>query len=756
MAEGLQRRIEYSDLKFISSFAMEKILDFQTWEDPGEHARGNFRLLLSENGTGINSMNAPIQLLGQGNTAGALFSGYPEKVEIKEERGYRIADIQAVSGTILLDQKKSNRVFQKKVQTYMGIASAVTADTDHSACILPGSDMRTGGTLIQYQETDWRFLKRMASQLGLPLVPDTSYYYPRFYLGLPEGEKRELGEIISCDLCFDGRYYAVSGKCLVDREDFICYDVVTRTSLSLGDRVTYEGRELLVSRKKTELAGGEVIFTYRLAGNSYAWVPWEDNPDYTGMSFVGSIVGTQGEQVEVAFDIDKTAAGGNRYGFAPATGNLMYCMPQKGTKTSLYIGNGDEAQGIATGCIRTNGSTCEGTGSPEKKSFRSEHGKGMDLYPQRMGLDGGETGKITFEDETGTTIESNGGLVLMAKEGIRLESMTGIAMQGMSDIMALYSEGASSLCVNGSVDMLGRRTSLAGIVYQGYDPFEDAPQKGEFDWGGFARNLAIGLGVAIACVGLALIPGIGPIVTGALIGAAIGTFCQTVYKANEEWQSGNVRSTIETVRDVVISAAAGGFTGACVVAFPVTVLFSGEIYAGVSLTGRAAWALGDSSMNNEKKMAYIFDTKQMAVDFSIGALIGIIVPGAVARKLVRDAEREMWKNADFEAARNLSQKNSTKPNQIHHYATNKSKTYTHQMEEIAKKYGLDLNGKWNKDLLPHQGRHPNEYHEYVLNSMKQFDEVAQGNVDIFLQLYEKMKAYIKANPDMLYKAYWLQ
>jgi len=756
MAEGLQRRIEYSDLKFISSFAMEKILDFQTWEDPGEHARGNFRLLLSENGTDINSMNAPIQLLGQGNTAGALFSGYPEKVEIKEERGYRIADIQAVSGTILLDQKKSNRVFQKKVQTYMGIAGIVTADTEHSACILPGSDMRTGGTLIQYQETDWNFLKRMASQLGLPLVPDISYYYPRFYLGLPEGEKKELGEILSCDMCFDGRYYAVSGKCLVDREDFICYDVVTRTSLSLGDRVTYEGRELLVSRKKTELAGGEVIFTYRLAGNSYAWVPWEDNPDYTGMSFVGSIVGTQGEQVEVAFDIDKSAAGGNSYGFAPATGNLMYCMPQKGTKTALYIGNGDEAQGIATGCIRTNGSTCEGTGSPEKKSFRSEHGKGMDLYPQRMGLDGGETGKITFEDETGTTIESNGGLVLMAKEGIRLESMTGIAMQGMSDIMALYAEGASSLCVNGSVDMLGRRTSLAGTVYQGYDPFEDVPQKGEFDWGGFARNLAIGLGVAIACVGLALIPGIGPIVTGALIGAAIGTFCQTVYKANEEWQSGNVRSTIETVRDVVISAAAGGFTGACVVAFPVTVLFSGEIYAGVSLTGRAAWALGDSSMNNEKKMAYIFDTKQMSVDFSIGALIGIIVPGAVARKLVRDAEREMWKNADFEAARNLSQKNSTKPNQIHHYATNKSKTYTHQMEEIAKKYGLDLNGKWNKDLLPHQGRHPNEYHEYVLNSMKQFDEVAQGNVDIFLQLYEKMKAYIKANPDMLYKAYWLQ
>ena len=324
----------------------------------------------------------------------------------------------------------------------------------------------------------------------------------------------------------------------------------------------------------------------------------------------------------------------------------MYCMPQKGTKTSLYIGNGDEAQGIATGCIRTNGSTCEGTGSPEKKSFRSEHGKGMDLYPQRMGLDGGETGKITFEDETGTTIESNGGLVLMAKEGIRLESMTGIAMQGMSDIMALYSEGASSLCVNGSVDMLGKMTGLAGTVYQKYDPFEDAPKEGEFDWGGFARNLVMGLAVGAACIALAVfLPGIGTVAAGALLGAGMGAICQTAYKASEEWESGNVRGTEEALRDVIISTVSGGFTGACVVAFPVTALFSGEIYAVVSLTGRVAWAFGDSSMTKDEKKAYIFDLNQMIVDFSIGALIGIIVPEAAAEKLVRDAERNRIKSA---------------------------------------------------------------------------------------------------------------
>ena len=425
-------------------------------------------------------------------------------------------------------------------------------------------------------------------------MPDISYYYPRFYLGLPEGEKKELGEILSCDICFDGRYYAVSGRCTVDRKDFICYDVVTGTRLSLGDRVTYEGRELTVSRKKTELVRGEVIFTYRLAGSSYTWVPWEDNLDYTGMSFVGAIVGTQGEQVEVAFDIDQTAAGGNRYGFAPATGNLMYCMPQKGTKTSLYIGNGDEAQGIATGCIRTNGSTCEGT-----------------------------------------TIESNGGLVLMAKEGIRLESMTGIAMQGMSDIMALYAEGASSLCVNGSVDMLGRLAGISASKYTGYPPYDDAPKEGEFDWEGFTRNLAIGLGVVAVCaIGAAIsiaTLGAGSILAGAFIGAGIGALSTTAMKAGEEISTGNVRSAKEAFRDVRISAASGFITGAFGAKFPgAHRLAEGVVDTAVSAGERLAYAVFDDSMSWDEKWAYAFDPGQMVADFVTGVVIGEILDGIMA------------------------------------------------------------------------------------------------------------------------------
>ena len=367
------------------------------------------------------------------------------------------------------------------------------------------------------------------------------------------------------------------------------------------------------------------------------------------MSFVGSIVGTQGEQVEVAFDIDKSAAGGNSYGFAPATGNLMYCMPQKGTKTSLYIGNGDEAQGIATGCIRTNGSTCEGTGSPEKKSFRSEHGKGMDLYPQRMGLDGGETGKITFEDETGTTIESNGGLVLMAKEGIRLESMTGIAMQGMSDIMALYAEGASSLCVNGSVDMLGRLAGISASKYTGYPPYDDAPKEGEFDWDGFTRNLAIGLGVVAVCaIGAAIsiaTLGAGSILAGAFIGAGIGALSTTAMKAGEEISTGNVRSAGEALRDVGISAVSGFITGAIGARFPgMNHLVEGVVDTTVSAGERLAYAVFDDSMSWDEKWAYAFDPGQMVADFVTGVVIGEILDGIMAA--IQNKLRSIFANYD--------------------------------------------------------------------------------------------------------------
>jgi RHS repeat-associated protein len=97
---------------------------------------------------------------------------------------------------------------------------------------------------------------------------------------------------------------------------------------------------------------------------------------------------------------------------------------------------------------------------------------------------------------------------------------------------------------------------------------------------------------------------------------------------------------------------------------------------------------------------------------------------------------------------------SSKPNQVHHFATNKSKKYTQQLDNIASKYELDLDDEWNKELMPHQGRHPYAYHDYVLDQMSKFDSIAKGDKDKFLKLYDQMKQKIISNPDMLTKDYW--
>ncbi len=100
-------------------------------------------------------------------------------------------------------------------------------------------------------------------------------------------------------------------------------------------------------------------------------------------------------------------------------------------------------------------------------------------------------------------------------------------------------------------------------------------------------------------------------------------------------------------------------------------------------------------------------------------------------------------------------KENVLPEQVHHFATNKNKFYTPQMQEIANKYGLDLDGDWNKALMRHLGRHPNEYHDFILQTMYLIDSEAAGDTQKFLALYDLyIKQVVLNNPELLRKSGW--
>ena len=189
--------------------------------------------------------------------------------------------------------------------------------------------------------------------------------------------------------------------------------------------------------------------------------------------------------------------------------------------------------------------------------------------------------------------------------------------------------------MNGSVDMLGRLAGISASKYTGYPPYDDAPKEGEFDWDGFTRNLAIGLGVVAVCaIGAAIsiaTLGAGSILAGAFIGAGIGALSTTAMKAGEEISTGNVRSAKEAFRDVGISAVSGFITGAFGAKFPgAHRLTEGVVDTAVSAGERLAYAVFDDSMSWDEKWAYAFDPGQMVADFVTGVVIGEILDGIMA------------------------------------------------------------------------------------------------------------------------------
>jgi hypothetical protein len=104
---------------------------------------------------------------------------------------------------------------------------------------------------------------------------------------------------------------------------------------------------------------------------------------------------------------------------------------------------------------------------------------------------------------------------------------------------------------------------------------------------------------------------------------------------------------------------------------------------------------------------------------------------------------------------NMCMMPKSRPNQWHHFASNKNKIYTPRFRKIANRYGLDLDDSWNIDLLPHQGRHPNDYHDFVERGMERAAREAGDNKEKFLNLFNKYtKETTRKNPDILRKSGW--
>ena len=109
-------------------------------------------------------------------------------------------------------------------------------------------------------------------------------------------------------------------------------------------------------------------------------------PKISRMSLLGTVEGCSGETVRLLLDIDRGRPAQLSYPWTwvPAAGNLMYLMPQVGTRVSLYFKGEEETDAITVNCIRS------GDGCAEEdyrdKSLTTEHGMQLRLNQGDMGI----------------------------------------------------------------------------------------------------------------------------------------------------------------------------------------------------------------------------------------------------------------------------------------------------------------------------------------------------------------------------------
>ena len=75
--------------------------------------------------------------------------------------------IQGISKTVQIDYKKKSRIFQNVNKTYQEIMREALKDTVGAGIRFYASDRKIEVSLYQIEETDWEFIRRLASHLNV-------------------------------------------------------------------------------------------------------------------------------------------------------------------------------------------------------------------------------------------------------------------------------------------------------------------------------------------------------------------------------------------------------------------------------------------------------------------------------------------------------------------------------------------------------------------------------------------------------------
>ena len=417
---------EHNKISIEGAFGLERLTGFEAHVMPGKHARAVIEGIAGE----IDTMerwqkSEEEQEVTVKHKGEAVFCGLVEHASFEPvtKDVYRVR-IHLISGSTALDREKVSMSFQDTKLTYVDIAEkAVSSTPGASILCTAGKGEKPGRPMIQYGETDWEFAARLASRVKAVLYPEVCRHGAYLWFGIPEcGEKGVKIEGEAYAHGISSRFYELGGdKSGYKSRDFEYYRVGCGQNHGIGAKTAYAGGMWRILEKHIQLLQEEFRYTYILGRDAYAAAKPVYNPMFVGQSIHGTVIKTGGDAVRLYLKIDKKqdVSTAHPYPWVPDTGSVMYCMPETGTKVSLYFPDEDERNAIAVNCIRQNGASCSGMSDPSKRALTTAEGKRLYLEPGMMGFDVKSAGHaMSLEDGKSISFRSGTTVNICAVENI--------------------------------------------------------------------------------------------------------------------------------------------------------------------------------------------------------------------------------------------------------------------------------------------------------------------------------------------------
>jgi hypothetical protein len=463
---------------------MGSLLELKLDKQVNQHTQVCLKMRLSSRNDGIDA-DTKIALKQQDEV---IFRGSIVTYKISAQSQYWELELEAASATCELDLEVKRRTFQNEKMTYADLVKTMLAEYPGADCIIDREtgNKPIGGFYLQFDETDWQHLLRLASALNLALIPDPTAENPRFYFGIPPASNNAnpKPKTVAYHLFKNTdiyRYHTENDTVVQPAEtDYEIFKVEERGDfLNIGDPVKYHDNRL-VYRVTVTMVGSELIQECWLAPQGGFKQPRIYNAALRGLTIKGTIVARSTGQdnvppvaVKVWFTIDKVYKNHhpknkteNRvyhwFPYAPfyaAEGSTgLYCLPEVGEQVALYFPGCKEEDAFVTNSYRFPDQVK--ITNPNIKCLRTAFGKkivfdehGIKIVGKEGTNDGKDFVYIELESDGNLTVYSDSKISFQAAQTLNAHAKGKVDLTA-DDHLYLTSNGCS-ISMTGGNDFKG-------------------------------------------------------------------------------------------------------------------------------------------------------------------------------------------------------------------------------------------------------------------------------------------------------------